>query len=56
MAIPNLIGVLTLSGTVMAITNNYAKRIFKGDKSVRPMLSHFDDIQREQERRLAEDD
>lgn len=56
MAIPNLIGVLTLSGTVMAITNNYAKRIFKGDKSVRPMLSHFEDIQREQERRLAEDD
>ena len=56
MAIPNLIGVITLSGTVMAITNNYAKRIFKGDKAVKPMLSFFEDIQREQEKRLAEED
>ena len=29
MAIPNLIGVITLSGTVMAITNNYVKRRLK---------------------------
>lgn len=53
MAIPNLIGVITLSGTVMAITNNYAKRRFKGDKSVKPMLSHFEDIQKEQEENLS---
>ena len=56
MAIPNLIGVLTLSGTVMAITNNYAKRKFKGDLSVKPMLSYFEDIQREQEKRLSDED
>ena len=56
MAIPNLIGVITLSGTVMAITNNYAKRVFKGDTSVKPMLSFFEDIQREQEKRLSDED
>ena len=56
MAIPNLIGVITLSGTVMAITNNYAKRKFRGDTSVRPMLSYFEDIQKEQERRLSDED
>ena len=52
MAIPNLIGVITLSGTVMAITGNYVKRNLKGDKSIKPMLSHFEDIQKEQEERL----
>lgn len=52
MAIPNLIGVLTLSGTVMAITNNYAKRKFRGETSVKPMLSYFENIQQEQERAL----
>jgi hypothetical protein len=40
----------------MAITNNYAKRIFKGDTSVRPMLSFFEDIQKEQEQRLSDED
>ena len=54
MAIPNLIGVLTLSGTVMAITNNYAKRKFKG-QSEKPMLSFFEDIQKEQEKALEEE-
>lgn len=53
MAIPNLIGVITLSGTVMAITNNYAKRRFKGDQSVKPMLSHFEEIQKEHEESLG---
>ncbi|MDE6698625.1 MAG: sodium:alanine symporter family protein [Lachnospiraceae bacterium] len=55
MAIPNLIGVLTLSGTVMAITNNYAKRKFKGNTTIKPMLSHFDDIQKEQEEALKKE-
>ncbi|WP_334291157.1 alanine:cation symporter family protein [Butyrivibrio proteoclasticus] len=32
MAIPNLIGVLTLSGTVVNVTRNYSDRIFKGKK------------------------
>ncbi|MBQ9064725.1 MAG: alanine:cation symporter family protein [Blautia sp.] len=48
MAIPNLIGVLSLSGTVMAITQNYVDRKFH-DKRVRPMYSAFEDIQRMQE-------
>lgn len=56
MAIPNLIGVVTLSGTVMAITNNYKKRHFKGDTSLKPMLSHFPDIQAEQEAGLKEEE
>lgn len=55
MAIPNLIGVLTLSGTVMAITNNYIRRKLKNEKDVKPMLSHFDDIQRMQEEALLKD-
>lgn len=56
MAIPNLIGVLTLSGTVMAITNNYVKRRLKNDTSLKPMLSHFPDIQEKQEKELAEEE
>jgi AGCS family alanine or glycine:cation symporter len=51
MAIPNLIGVLTLSGTVIRITKNYVARTFKGSKE-KPMLSAFDDVQREQELKL----
>jgi len=54
MAIPNLIGVLTLSGTVVAITNNYLKRRLKGEK-IDPMLSAFDDIQAEQKAALEEE-
>ena len=41
MAIPNLIGVLLLSGTVFQITKNYCNRTFKGLK-VSPMLSYGD--------------
>ena len=48
MMIPNLIGVLTLSGTVLAITKNYCKRKIKGE-DVAPMLSAFPNIQKEQE-------
>lgn len=55
MAIPNLIGVLTLSGTVMAITNNYVKRRLENDTSLKPMLSHFPDIQEKHEKELAEE-
>ena len=51
MAIPNLIGVLTLSGTVVAITRNYSERTFgkKTGDEVGYMLSYFPDIQKEQE-------
>lgn len=53
MAIPNLIGVLTLSGTVMKITNNYVQRYIL-HKDVKPMLSAFDDIQELHEKELKE--
>ncbi len=56
MAIPNLIGVLALSGTVFAITRNYIKRKIKGDTSIQPMLSRYPDIQYEQEESLKEDE
>lgn len=49
MAIPNLIGVLTLSGTVLAITNNYIQRKLKHRTDVRPMYSFFEDVQKVQE-------
>ena len=44
MAIPNLIGVITLSGTVMKITQNYVDRKLKG-KDIKPMLSAVEEIQ-----------
>ena len=47
MMIPNLIGVLVLSGTVGRITANYIRRTFHGSKE-EPMYSAFEDIQREQ--------
>ena len=50
MAMPNLIGVLALSGTVMKITQNYVDRTFKG-KDVKPMYSALPDVQKEQEER-----
>ena len=52
MALPNLIGVLALSGTVVKITRNYVARTFKGSKEA-PVLSAFDDIQKEQAEALA---
>ena len=49
MAIPNLIGLLVLSNTVVAITRNYVvRKIKKTDIDVEPMLSAYDDIQLEQ--------
>lgn len=55
MAIPNLIGVLALSGTVKAITDNYCSRKLaeKEEKQeARPMLSFFKHIQEEAEMEL----
>jgi AGCS family alanine or glycine:cation symporter len=54
MALPNLIGVLTLSGTVVRITKNYVARTFKGSKE-KPMLSAFSDVQTEQEVKLSKE-
>ena len=55
MAIPNLIGVLTLSPVVVKITANYVQRKIKGS-DVRPMLSAFPEIQKLQEQGLDESD
>lgn len=53
MAIPNLIAVIALSGTVVKITKNYTDRkIKKKSEKIKPMLSAFEDIQQEQERKV----
>ncbi len=52
MAIPNLIGVITLSGTVMKITKNYVDRKLRG-KDIKPMLSAIDDIQEQHEKEIC---
>lgn len=51
MAIPNLIGVLSLSPLVMKITANFVKRKIK-KKDVKPMLSWHEDIQKQHEAEL----
>ncbi|WP_029233124.1 alanine/glycine:cation symporter family protein [Butyrivibrio sp. VCB2006] len=52
MAIPNLIGVIALSGTVMKITQNYIDRKVRG-KNVKPMLSSIEEIQDLHEQELS---
>ncbi|MDY4976260.1 MAG: alanine/glycine:cation symporter family protein [Clostridia bacterium] len=54
MALPNLIGVLVLSGTVFAITKNYAKRKFHG-QTIEPMISAFPEIQKMQVEQMKQD-
>ncbi len=49
MMIPNLIGVITLSPTIVRITKNYIDRRIRG-KDVAPLLSFDPDIQMEAER------
>ena len=48
MMIPNLIGVLVLSPQVMKATQNYVARRINSDKEAEPVLSAFEDVQREQ--------
>ena len=48
MMIPNLIGVIVLSGTVAKITKNYIDRHIRG-LQVEPMYSAFPDVQHEEE-------
>lgn len=48
MMIPNLIGVIALSGLVCKITKNYIDRKIK-NKDVKPLYSAFEDIQQENE-------
>ncbi len=54
MAIPNLIGVISLSGLVVKITNNYVARKIKKKTDVKPMYSAFEDIQKMQEESIEE--
>ncbi|MBE7042097.1 MAG: alanine:cation symporter family protein [Ruminococcaceae bacterium] len=53
MMVPNLIGVLVLSGLVVKITRNYIDRNLK-NKDIKPMLSAFPEVQEEEEKQLAE--
>ena len=56
MAIPNLIGVVCLSGLVVKITRNYTDRKITGAQpNLKPMYSAFPEIQREQEARTDDD-
>lgn len=55
MAIPNLIGVLTLSPVVCKITKNYVDRKIR-HMDVAPILSAFPEIQKMQEKNLDESD
>lgn len=53
MALPNLIGILSLSGIVVAITKNYIhRRINKDDVYALPMISAYSDIHEEQHEKL----
>lgn len=52
MLLPNLIGVLSLSGLVYSITKNYVDRKIRNIKNIAPMLSAFPDIQKLQEKAI----
>ena len=54
MMVPNLIGVLVLSPQVMRCTKNYVDRRLHG-KNIKPILSHWEDIEVEQEDHLEVD-
>lgn len=51
MMMPNLIGVVSLSGLVIKLTKNYVDRNIK-HKDVEPMISAFPEIQKTQEEKL----
>ena len=55
MMIPNLIGVIALSGEVAKITKNYVNRHLRG-KDEKPIYSAFPDVQAEQEAAPATDE
>jgi AGCS family alanine or glycine:cation symporter len=52
--IPNLIGVVILSPLVVKITNNYLKRVKKGE-DVEPMYNVDPEIQKEELERVSEE-
>ena len=55
MMIPNLIGLLAMSGLIMKITKNYIDRTKRGIDAA-PLLSYSPIIQAEQEKKLSEKD
>ncbi len=52
MAIPNLIGVLALSSTVVLVTNNYLNRTLRGKDYTPPLYSAYPEMQRFEEENL----
>jgi AGCS family alanine or glycine:cation symporter len=54
MMIPNLIGVISLLPLVLKITKNYVDRKIVG-KDVAPLLSYDEEIQKEMEQSLNEE-
>lgn len=56
MAIPNLIGVLLLSGTVVSITKNYVDRVIKNKNGIAPLLSAYPEINEEQLQKIQTED
>ena len=54
MMIPNLIGVLALAPLVRKLTKNYIDRRLKHRTDVKPMLSHFPEIEAEHAKKIAE--
>ncbi|MEA5012114.1 MAG: alanine/glycine:cation symporter family protein [Angelakisella sp.] len=57
MAVPNLIGVLLLSGTVIKITNNFTRRkLSKNPEDIEPMVSAYADIQKVQAAAIQEEE
>ena len=54
MMLPNLIGVVSLSPLVLKLTQNYVDRRIKGKTDVRPMLSHFPEIEEENIKKIEE--
>ena len=52
MAVPNLIGLLSLKSDIIKITNNYILRTIKGKTYLPPLISAYPDIQNEQEKNV----
>lgn len=55
MMLPNLIGVVSLSGLVVKITRNYIDRRLRGKKDIKPMLSVFPELEEEGEKIISEE-
>lgn len=55
MALPNLIGIITLSPLIVKITNNYIARVFKGEE-IEPMLNANSLIQQKEDLAMMEEE